>query len=89
MAIKFNYNPKQAAIDLTKLALCLLIVYSGHPYVAVTAYADVGSHGLVFEFAAGPVHSAYGPLLHIWSQRMSPDQVEVIIRPKRQRKEKP
>lgn len=35
MAIKFNYNPKQAAIDLTKLALCLLIVYSGHPYVAV------------------------------------------------------
>ena len=45
----------------------------------IRAWADVGSHGGVFEFLSGPVAISYPSLLHIFAEKVSPDLVEVII----------
>lgn len=35
-------------------------------FKTMRAWAEIGSHGHIFFFAAGPVHQAYGPLMHIF-----------------------
>jgi len=44
------------------------------------AYADVGSHGFIFEFVAGPVAERYPTLLQIYREKITPDLVPVEIR---------
>ena len=46
----------------------------------IRAWADIGSHGKPFVFTAGPIWSMYGPLLHVWESKVSPDLVPVEIR---------
>jgi len=58
---------------------------------SVIAYADVGSHGGIFQFDGGPVYSMYGPLMHIWPNKISSELVPVKIaalRPARPRRSK-
>lgn len=45
----------------------------------INAWAWVGSHGLIFEFCAGPVADRYPHLMHIFSEQVSPDLVPVEI----------
>lgn len=46
---------------------------------SVTGYADIGSHEKIFEFSAGPVADKYPHLLHIYSEKVTPDLKEVKI----------
>ncbi len=48
---------------------------------SMTAWADVGSHGGIFEFAVGPVGDRYPYLLHIFSKPLDPHLVKVRITP--------
>lgn len=45
----------------------------------VKAWADIGSHGGIFEFIGGAFGSRYPHLMHVFSERVSPDLVEVTI----------
>jgi hypothetical protein len=49
------------------------------------AWADVGSHGGIFEFVEGPIADRYPTLLQIYS-KPSPGLVEVRISAPRKRK---
>lgn len=42
-------------------------------------YADIGSHGKIFEFISGPVGDKYPNLLHVYSKKITPDLVRVKI----------
>ena len=46
---------------------------------AVKAWADVGSHGHIFSFVAGPVGDRYPYLMHLFSQPISKHLVPVTI----------
>lgn len=45
----------------------------------VKAFADVGSHGEIWHFATGPVAERYPHLMQIYTERVTPDLVPVII----------
>lgn len=45
------------------------------------AYADVGSHGGIFEFWAGNIAERYPTLLQIYRRQVTPDLVAVKITP--------
>lgn len=45
----------------------------------VTAWAEVGSHGGIFEFTGGLVAERYPSLMHIYSQKIDDDLREVQI----------
>lgn len=47
----------------------------------INAWADVGSHGGIYEFTGGPVADRYPHLLHIYSEKMSANMVPVRIVP--------
>ena len=47
------------------------------------AYADIGSHGKIFEFIGGTVGYRYPHLLHIYSKKIKSDLVEVEIKIKK------
>ena len=49
----------------------------------MVAYAEVGSHGGIFEFVAGPISKCYPTLLHIYRTPVIGDLVPVEIRPLR------
>jgi len=49
------------------------------------AWADVGSHGGIFFFERGMVGDRYPGLLHIFKDKVTPDLIEVEIRPVRRR----
>ena len=54
----------------------------------MVAYADVGSHGGIFEFSIGPTATRYTSLLHIYSKQISPDLIPVRITRVRAKKKK-
>lgn len=43
------------------------------------AYADIGSHGGIFEFISGPVAMSYPHLMHIYSEKISSNLIEIKI----------
>lgn len=43
------------------------------------AYADVGSHGGIFEFVSGSIANNYPTLLQIYRKKVTPDLVKVRI----------
>jgi hypothetical protein len=45
----------------------------------IRAYADIGSHGGIFMFEAGPVGDKYPKLLHIYKEKVTPDLKPVTI----------
>jgi hypothetical protein len=45
----------------------------------MNAWADVGSHGGIFEFIGGPVGRQYPNLLNIYSKKLTPNLVPVRI----------
>lgn len=57
--------------------------------LVIKVWADLGPGGTPYVFAAGPVHSMYGPLLHVWANKISDDliPVEIHIPHKRERGE--
>lgn len=44
-------------------------------------WADVGSNGGIFYFDGGPTGNLYPGLMHIFKDQVTPDLVEVEIRP--------
>jgi hypothetical protein len=46
---------------------------------SMIAWADIGSHGKIFEFVSGPVAERYPHLLHIYSKKLTPYLVRVKI----------
>lgn len=49
------------------------------------AWADVGSHGGIFEFAIGNIADRYPHLLQIYSKQVTPDLIPVKIIPIKQK----
>lgn len=45
----------------------------------VRAWAYVGSHGGIFEFAMGPVAEKYPKLMHIYSEKVTNDLIPITI----------
>jgi len=45
----------------------------------VKAFADVGSHGGIFEFQSGPVADRYPGLMQIYSEQITRDLIPVTI----------
>lgn len=56
----------------------------GAKFKIVKAWADVGTHGRIFLFAAGPIFDQYGPLMHIWpindeSKNLTPVEIRIPL----------
>lgn len=45
----------------------------------IKAWADVGSHGHIYHFIAGPVAERYPKLMHVFSEKVSPHLKRVTI----------
>lgn len=51
-----------------KLLEAARVVERGNNKKKITAWADVGSNGGIFEFQSGPVATRYPHLMHVYSQ---------------------
>ena len=58
----------------------------------VIAWADIGSHGGIFEFVSGPVAERYPSLMHVFSRPLTPDlvpvKITVLVPEKKERRQK-
>ena len=50
------------------------------------AWADVGSHGGIFVFTAGPIADKYPWLMHIYDKKLDDSLVPVWVIPRIERK---